>query len=683
MRATNPWVDMALEFMCEPLRDARIGVESRDASKEAIMRADFVRKVFENPELNLSGFMVSALDTCKLNGFAIFEPEWNVVDSKFVLKRLHERMPSSLSPNPWKENHLGELEFIEQQGPVGSTFKTVLLPVKDMILLSNSRKGNNYQGISAFRSVWYVAAVLMPMLMKLVGITYEREGAGIPVITQIDPTVIVSEKEREAIQDILASLRFHENAHMSLPFGFDFKIISSATSKNEIITGIEKLGLFVLQVAGAQQLTIGTGDTGSRSAGMVAQSQGSVKHKASATMLEYPLNATAAKMCDANFGPGPNPIISITLKRPEIDIGIRAIAIEKLKAAGVLNPTEADENLIREEIGWLPRIKDKGETPSDALPALNVEQLSQAKSIISDVSSGLLSKDAAIEMLVVFLRLPRDAAQNIFKSVVSMSPNPSRLSASAVREWKPWRPLRASEEKLKLGDINEFLSTRREKFSLTMRPLVVEALASAAPGITEAMKDGDPSEVASMPIDFTRINEAVNKFASELKSAGKAFALEELGHAKTLVAEEEEEEEEDAITRAVSKSVSKRIETRLRDEITSEAIDAVRTKSNASSVVARVISNQLDASFSRDAGSMVARIFNVGRDEGARIVGDVEMVERSAVLDGGTCAPCLQKDGTQAEFGSAEHDALMPPEKDCDGRENCRCLSIYLRGDRN
>ena len=74
----------------------------------------------------------------------------------------------------------------------------------------------------------------------------------------------------------------------------------------------------------------------------------------------------------------------------------------------------------------------------------------------------------------------------------------------------------------------------------------------------------------------------------------------------------------------------------------------------------------------------MTRMWNVGRDEAAKLVGGVAMVERSAILDQNTCDPCEKKDGEQAEFDSPEHDALLPPDPDCDGQDACRCCVVYL-----
>jgi hypothetical protein len=53
-------------------------------------------------------------------------------------------------------------------------------------------------------------------------------------------------------------------------------------------------------------------------------------------------------------------------------------------------------------------------------------------------------------------------------------------------------------------------------------------------------------------------------------------------------------------------------------------------------------------------------------------------VELTAILDAATCDPCRELDGTRADFNSPEHDALVPPVRDCAGGDNCRCLLVFI-----
>jgi hypothetical protein len=270
-----------------------------------------------------------------------------------------------------------------------------------------------------------------------------------------------------------------------------------------------------------------------------------------------------------------------------------------------------------------------------------------------------------------------------------------------MQAWAAWRPLRASEKRTDFTAIDTYLAGRREAFERAVKPVVVAMLAKTSGDLTKAMADGDPSEVASMPLDTAELEGVVSKYLADVRTAGGGFARAELRkdsgpklaeerRALTAAAEEDDktpaedaqaEEEADAILEAQQKAVVRRMTSRLRSELETEALDVVRTGGNALEVLTRVVTRQLETgAFKADAGAVVTRIFNVGRDEAARIVGGVESVERSALLDSKVCDVCRAADGRTAQFGSAEHDRLVPPDRDCDGGPSCRCLLVFIPG---
>lgn len=105
----------------------------------------------------------------------------------------------------------------------------------------------------------------------------------------------------------------------------------------------------------------------------------------------------------------------------------------------------------------------------------------------------------------------------------------------------------------------------------------------------------------------------------------------------------------------------------------------MRTGGDEGDVVSRVVDRQIDSgAFRGDAGSVTTKVFNVGRDEAARIMGGVAEVELTAILDSETCEVCVALDGTTAPFNSPEHDRLVPPVRDCKGGDNCRCLLVFI-----
>jgi hypothetical protein len=104
-----------------------------------------------------------------------------------------------------------------------------------------------------------------------------------------------------------------------------------------------------------------------------------------------------------------------------------------------------------------------------------------------------------------------------------------------------------------------------------------------------------------------------------------------------------------------------------------------RTGGDATDVVREVLGDQLDSgAYRSDAGIVTTKVYNIGRDEAAASMGGVDEVEYSALLDGETCGPCMRMDGRRSKFDSPEHDAMLPPNRDCQGQDNCRCVLVFI-----
>jgi hypothetical protein len=241
--------------------------------------------------------------------------------------------------------------------------------------------------------------------------------------------------------------------------------------------------------------------------------------------------------------------------------------------------------------------------------------------------------------------------------------------------------------------MDSFLASRPDVFEREVRPAVVEMLARAAPAISAAMEDGNPDEVAMLPLDTRRLDSVLAIFIDDVRAEGKRTVRRELRddtadaileERRTQAAADPEdiaeaEEEATAIVNQQRVALTRRMVSRLRNEIEREAIDVLRTGGDAGEVVANVMTIQLESgAFRSDAAYVTTKTFSVGRDEAARILGGVTEVERSAILDNATCGPCTAADGQTARFDSPEHDALVPPDRDCEGGDRCRCVLIYL-----
>lgn len=703
---TNPFVAAALDFVVAPIRDARLGIEAADETPEARAQADFVKWNFESGmEPGFQAFLDGAARGMLNAGFSLFEPVFRQVKHEalpggvgYGLKRVAERLPNTMAFNAWLETPDGtELRAVKQRGPRGGKWVDVEIPAEKLLLFTWGRSGNNYAGFSVWRPVWYVAQI-QKELLRLVGVTYQREGAGVPVASAADINAPLTSEQRDQLAELLANLVYHENAHAVMPPGWKLDwLFSGGANKGHVLDAWRQLGTVILQQVSAQQLALGMSDTGSRSVGETHDARAMSFVQGVVAILEGALNGIGSRpytglvrrLVDANWGPQEKyPKLTLTLKRPQLAPGERVNAMKSAVDGGIITLTADDENVVREELGLAP------------IDAAERDALKEAKRALAPPAFGLppVKKEAP----------EGDEAGEVEddeKEAAEGLPPPKAKASARRGPWVPSRPLRATEKRLALESIDGFFATQRDAFEALVRPAVVEALVRAQPSLTKAMADGNPDEVATMPLDFARLEAAVAEFLATARKAGQREVVAEVRRGKgekvaeerraeeapSLKAAEEEEDdqrakdrqeaEEDAddVLEAQKKALVRRMANRLRSELESEAIDVLRTGGDASEVVTRTVSRQLETgAFKADAGSVLTRAFNVGRDEAARVMGGVSQVEYSAVLDGRQCIPCNGMDGKRAPFGSSEHDAMLPPNRDCAGGGNCRCLVVYL-----
>lgn len=671
----NPWVTMALDHVLRPVAAARVDVIPAKYGLDettAKLHADFITWALTE-SFDLGALNKAAAHGALLSGFSLFEPLAQQLQhegtTRWGLREVRECLPNSLDPsNPWPIDETGRLIGIGQRGPVGMSgrWDYSLLPEDRALLFSWKRAAGNFAGVSQFRSCWYTVGKAMPRLMKMVPVTLQREGPGIPVAVSTDKdSKNLTPEQRVELIEIFANMPAHENSGLVMPTGWKMDWVTSpATNKGHIVDVIERMGLWVLQQLGAQQLVIGTGTTGALSSSETHDARSMAMVVEVLMFLSRVYNGARGeadglvkRLIDWNFGPQvAYPKVKLTPQRPELKPTELATALKTGKDAGVFTPTLEDENDFRERASLSPITEEERTKAKEAAAAL----APQLQPGVEGDDQGSPGKGKP------FGKKPA-------------------LAASAPGGWQPWRALRASEQRVKFADIDAFFAERREEFERRVRPLVVLMLSKAAPALDAAMADGviAPQEIAAVPLAMGPLRKALKKYTAEVRAAGAEFVRGELQRPLLAAADGDDRDVEvskaDKVVEATEELLASRIENRLRSELAREAVDVLRTGGDANEVWTRAVQRQIDTgAFKADAGTITAKVFSVGREEAARMLGGVSEVEVSALLDKNTCEVCVRLDGTRAEFGSDEDIALTPPMRDCEGQDQCRCLKLFI-----
>lgn len=393
---TDEAVAKAMAFLLAPIRDAKVEVEEPDKklNKFAREQTEFLRWSIENVEPGWSEFTMQAAGGSVLSGFAIAEDIWEQVEHPSLpggrglgIIKLAERLPSSIHANGWLLDKKGRLEKVRQLGPLGNEWKQVELPASKLELFTWGRRGDNFEGKSAFRSVYY-PILIRRELARLIAVGQVRESAGIPVAMSEKDAADLSPQQLKSLQKFMANLVGHENANIVMPRGWKMEWIFAPTaSRSNLIETFNALGLLILQQVGAQQLVLGTGSTGSRSVGEVHSAEARNIRNGVYSMLELVLNGVpnrpytgwGRKLIDANWGRQVvYPRIKFAPQLPELPPKELFEAIESATRSRLITIRPSDENAARERIGMAAVDKEEDEndekTDLEPVPGDDVEK---------------------------------------------------------------------------------------------------------------------------------------------------------------------------------------------------------------------------------------------------------------------------------------------------------------------
>lgn len=689
LERTDHQVASALNLVAAPLRDSIVEVEPGSDDSEDVAIADFVRDNLEKwLEPRAPQLIEQQIRYGLAYGFHLGELVWATRADKRVpggvavyLKKLAQRLPSSVAPDGWKEKD-GELDHIRQQGFRDGKWMDVALPADKVLLCTWNKTGNNYLGFSAFRPIWYLAQMRADLL-RIIAIGHQRESLGVPVV-ETDLNTPLDKSQRDELQLMLEDLVYHENAGMQLPPGAKIQwFFSPGANKGHVLETWKALGLAILEVVQAQQSYLGTSDTGSRAVGEVhAAAQNSFVRGVRAWLEAcwngiggQPYTGVIRKLVDANFGQRESyPTFRLVTKAPEMAPNEFASAIATLVQASAIRLTDDDENDIRERIGLRPIDAEQRAALVPAVPPTEEGPPEVAKSAPETSGEG---GDVASPA-------PSEAASLSRQGVLRLG-------------FTPYRPLREEELVCDLAAMDGFLDGTTDATEEALTEAVTATMRSLLPVIERAMADGNPSELRNLEVPDDKIA-AVAQDASEKAAAfGYAQAEKERqrGSAKvedarqdgkpgikgepTKLADKRKAIKRDKALEAHVHAMSERVVAKMRSQTFSEAVRAAQRGDSARKALEAALEAYAKnrRAMRYESSGIVNTSFGLGRSKYLEDnKDDVESVMYSAILDEEVCSPCAKEDGKKFKLNSAAHLAHETPYAKCKGKDNCRCVLI-------
>jgi hypothetical protein len=248
----------AVEFDLPPVSDSAEDVEA----------ANTVWSNLSEGMLSTWSQVIGEYVLSTLYGLNVLEPVWiRGMDGKERLQDLAPRHPRTISR--WDLDSNGRVRGLIQhvQDPQGR-WKDIPLSADRLVIMTFRGDGGNPEGMGLFRGA-YMHWFMSTILYKIQAIGYERLAIGVP-IGKLPPGF--TETDKQALLQILRSLRAHESSGIVIPEGYLIEILEGKRSPTDMQPGIDHHVIMIARAFLGQFLNLGgsgSGSTGSWALGDV------------------------------------------------------------------------------------------------------------------------------------------------------------------------------------------------------------------------------------------------------------------------------------------------------------------------------------------------------------------------------------------------------------------------------
>lgn len=280
MRRSDAQIVMLLSVLKNPILSAKWSVEPVDESDEEFQIAELCEHILFNDmsypdgtkSKTWSEFLTEALNFIDY-GHTVFEKIFKIVvdhpkyGDYIGLKDLAYRHPKTIYE--WNTYKNGGLKSIRQVQD-GDLSVDTIISGKHLIVFTNKKEGDNYEGISALRSV-YGNYFRKNIYHRIQAIGIERGANGVPIGT-VDKEVAGSETFSEQfthLLDVLEEFSAHQRRSLALPPGFNITELkmSHDAEKVKAVIEAENVEMSKAFLANFMELGVGSSTSGSYSLG--------------------------------------------------------------------------------------------------------------------------------------------------------------------------------------------------------------------------------------------------------------------------------------------------------------------------------------------------------------------------------------------------------------------------------
>lgn len=342
MRRSDATVHQALLVCKLPIMAADWSVEAASEDEADQYAARFVQQELMERNVNFTAHVRQALGMLDF-GYSVCEKTYELItfesQTRVGLKELGFRKQVSILRWETTDNKPGVTQQLVTE--------QVSIPMQKLIVYTNDKEGDNYEGISVLRYA-YKDWDMKDKLGLVNAIALEKLAVGVPVLTR---PADADEAQIAKAREVLREFRANEEGYLEKPAGWDIEMLDmKANNTKDVIPTIHYHDRQIVRTVLAQFLELGSAEgSGSRS---LSEDHSRLFEKAleavAKTLQESIQEQLVKQLCDLNFSDLPNGYPKVKVGSVADDnVAVLSDAINKLVTAGAIRPDFAMEQRLR------------------------------------------------------------------------------------------------------------------------------------------------------------------------------------------------------------------------------------------------------------------------------------------------------------------------------------------------
>lgn len=307
-------------------------------------KADFIKRELFERSINWHEFIKNAMTMLDF-GFSVFEKVYELTvfngNTRIGLAKLASRKQVSIYKWETEDHSPGVTQI--------TTHTYASIPREKLVVFTNDREGDNYEGTSLLRYV-YKDWDIKDKLTIVNAMALEKQGMGVPVVKAM-PNVTPSPEDENAAIDALKNMRANQSAYLKIPNTMLIEMLDmkASTTKDVIPTLNYHDGRIMKSIlAGFLELG-GSKGGGSHSLSKDLSALFMKSEEALATSMLASITEDIIKqLCDLNYGDMSEGYPSVSFGQiSDDDTSALATALNLLISVGAITPDAEVEDHLR------------------------------------------------------------------------------------------------------------------------------------------------------------------------------------------------------------------------------------------------------------------------------------------------------------------------------------------------